>query len=103
MAFVRYIGKKKKFGPLKKKWMNEPITFSMFGISNEIDKETADAILRSMPDLFEPCEKPEHLKKPKPKKNKLIQKEKKPVVPKTNKLQTKVEKKVARKNARKKK
>jgi hypothetical protein len=97
MAFVRYIGKKKKFGPLKKKWMNEPVTFSMFGISTEMDQETADAILRSMPELFEPCDKPEHLKKPKPKKNRLIQKEKKPVATKTKGLQTKKEKKLSRK------
>ena len=52
MAFVKYIGLKKNFGPLKKKWMNEPVFFDEDGISDNMDEEIADAILLSMPQLF---------------------------------------------------
>jgi len=52
MPRVKYIGFKKKFGPLKKKWMTEPLAFTK-KISDEIDADTARAIVDSMPALFE--------------------------------------------------
>jgi len=52
MAFVKYIGLKKNFGPLKKKWMNESVFFDEDGISDNMDEEIVDAILLSMPQLF---------------------------------------------------
>lgn len=51
MSYVKYVGRKKDFGPLKKKWMNKPVKF-INNVSEEIDPDTAQAILVSMPDLF---------------------------------------------------
>jgi len=65
MPYVFYTGFKKNFGPLKKKWMTKPVSFKD-NVSEEIDRDTCDAILRSMPTLFIEVVKTETVPEEKP-------------------------------------
>jgi len=63
MAKLKYLGKKKGYGPLRLEWMIGEVKFAD-GVSEPVEIEIADAICSEAPTLFEVIIDPV---KPKPK------------------------------------
>ena len=52
MANVKYLGKKKNYGPLNLSWMEAPVVFPDGRISEDIEVEVAQAICEAEPKIF---------------------------------------------------